>query len=379
MYELMIPGPTEVPEPVLAARAKRALSPVPSQDASFLEFYRETAARITRYANGDPAVYETVILSGEAMLALEACIASLTEDGDLVLILDNGVFGAGFADLVKMYGGTPVIYNVDWRRPLNAIAIGIYLQSNHRFKYATVVHCDTPSGMLNPLSEICMQLKRFDIPVVADAVASLFGERVDLPAGIDFLCGGTQKALSAPAGLSFVTVSPAGKTALAARKTPVVGSYTDLNRYLGYYERRAFPYTMPAHDIQGLAAALDVVEADAERLERHTYIGMACRAAVEKAGLELYPQNGYASTVTAICAPEGVAVAEIIEKMRDEHGILLADSLSDLHGKVFRIGHMGENCNKERVAKTLGALGTVLTELGVSLETDMVEVFLRRC
>ncbi len=378
MYYVMSPGPTEVPDSILEARGQWAPNPAPALDPSFLELYHKTAGRITRYVGGG-ADYESVIMSGEAMLGLEACIASLTEEGDRVLVLDNGVFGAGFAELVEMYGGTPVIYPVDYRRPLDPIALGLFLKESHKFKYVTMVHCDTPSAMLNPVMEICARFAEYGIPTVVDAVASVFGEPLDVKSGISFLCGGTQKALSAPAGLCFVTVSPEGKAALAARKSPVIGAYANLNHYLGYYERRRFPYTMPVHDIYGLAAALDIVEEDTERFERHRYIGMACRAAVEKAGLALYPQGGYANVVTAICLPEGVTTEQIIGKMRDEHGILLAGSLGALRGKLFRIGHMGYNCEKEPVERTLRALQQVLTELGVALEADMCEIFSRRC
>lgn len=375
MYEIMTPGPTQVPEETLKARAQWA--PNPDLDDAFVEFYHKTAARITGLVGGTEN-HETFLLSGEGMLALEACVATLTEPGDRVLILDNGVFGAGFADLVSRYGGIPVVYNTDYRRPLNPIALGYYLESNHKFKYATLVHCDTPSGILNPIAEICQKLKSFGILTVVDAVASMFGEPVNVRFGVDFLCGASQKALSAPAGLCFVTLSQEAKEAVLSRKSPVPGFYANLQNYIDYYEKRYFPYTMPAHDIQGLAAALDLVEADQERYRRHDLIAKACRAAIEKGGLALYPESGFSNTVTVVCIPEGMTDKQILAKMREEHGILLADSFDVLAGKVIRIGHMGHNCQGQKVSKTLAALDTVLTDLGFPIRDHLEETFARR-
>ena len=75
------------------------------------------------------------------------------------------------------------------------------LEKDSDFKYATVVHCDTPSGVLNDISKICPLLAEYGILNVVDSVAGMFGEAVDFDAScIDILCGGSQKALSAPPG-----------------------------------------------------------------------------------------------------------------------------------------------------------------------------------
>lgn len=376
MYELMTPGPTQVSASVLAARAQWA--PNPDQDEDFLELYHKTAQRITQMMGGDET-FETFILAGEGMLALEAAVASLTEPGDRVLILDNGIFGGGFADLVRLYGGIPVVYNMDYRRPLDPIALDIYLRGQRRIKYATLVHCDTPSGMCNDIAAICPVLKRYGLLTLVDAVATMFGQPVHVSQGIDVLCGATQKALSAPAGLCFATLSPEGRAAIAERKSPVPGFYANLQTYLDYYEKRWFPYTMPAHDILGLAAALDVVEADEERYSRHALLARATRAALEKGGLELYPQGGYAETVTAFCVPEGLSDKEVLRKMREEHGIMISGSFDVLEGQVLRIGHMGENCQREKLVGTFEALQQVFTDLGFVPDPPLAENFQRRC
>lgn len=102
----------------------------------------------------------------------------MTEPGDRVLVIDNGIFGKGFADFVKIYGGEPVLYTVDYHEPVQAEALAAYLEKDHEYKYATVVHCDTPSGVLNDLESICPLLKKYGILTVVDSVAAMFGQEV---------------------------------------------------------------------------------------------------------------------------------------------------------------------------------------------------------
>ena len=375
MYKMMTPGPTQVHEDVLLARSRPF--PNPDMDEGFVAFYEETCKRLTRLLGGT-ADHETLILGGEGMLALEAAIASITEPGDRVLVLSNGEFGAGFADLVKLYGGLPLEYSTDPRRPIDPMALQIYLENNHKFKYATLVHCDTPSGRLNDMAGLCRVLKSYGILTVVDAVASSFGQAVDVKWGADILCTATQKALSAPPGLCFVTLSPGGFAAIKKRNEPIKSYYANLLNYASYRQEGWFPYTMPASDILSLGVALDRLEADKEALQRHDLIARACRAAIEKSGLELYGDGGFANTVTAFLVPEGVTDKEVIDTMRSDYNILIANSFGVFAGKLLRIGHMGESCTKEAVAETLDALGKTLEKLGVTLEKPPVEIFLRR-
>ncbi len=350
MYKMMTPGPTQVKENVRLARAKECGNP--DIDESFADFYKETCEKISRLLHTEN---ETLILGGEGILGLEAACASLTEPGDKVLVLDNGIFGEGFADFVSLYGGEPELYTVDGRNPICPQELEAFLKESHDYKYATLVHCDTPSGILNDIGVLCPILKKYGILTVVDAVSSMFGEEVRVDdSGIDILCGGSQKAVSAPPGLTFVT--------------PVASFYANLRLFEGYYEAKWFPYTMPISDIYGLRAAIDNIAADPDMLPRHARIAGECRKSLTEAGLKLYLESGFSNTVTVFDVPEGTTAQEILETMRSEHGILLAGSLGSLAGKVIRIGHMGSNANEEDMAETMEALWKTLQKLGVALK-----------
>lgn len=378
MYKIMTPGPTQVAENVRLARSLECTNP--DLDEAFYDFYKETCELISSLLHTEN---EALILDGEGILGLEAACASLTEPGDEVLVLDNGVFGKGFGDFVSLYGGTPVLYTVDDKRPIDPALLETYLEEqvrkgNRNFKYATLVHCDTPSGMKNPIEKLCPLLKKYGILTVVDSVSAMFGEPVLVDESrIDILCGGSQKAVSAPPGLTFVTVSANAKEAMAKRRTPIASFYANLQIFEGYYEKKWFPYTMPISDIYGLRAALENIRADADLPARHQRIGRACREAVRRAGLKLHLESGFSNTVTVFDVPKETGAPEILDMMRKEHQIMLAGSFDVLAGQVIRIGHMGYNANEKDMAETMDALEQTLRKLGVPMKESMSAVFLQ--
>lgn len=359
MYKIMTPGPTQVRENVRAARSMPCTNP--DLDPEFYDFYKETCELISSLLYTENEVF---ILDGEGILGLEAACASLTEPGDSVLVLDNGVYGKGFADFVTMYGGKVTYYTAPYTREFDVEAFAEYLKDNHDFKYATMVHCDTPSGVLNPVEELSRELHKYGILTIVDSVSGMFGEPIYVDRGqIDIVCGGSQKALSAPPGLTFVTVSPAALQTMENRKVPIASFYANILVFKDYYKNRWFPYTMPISDIYGLRAALENVKKDTHMWLRHAKLGSLTRQSVQEMGLELYLESGWSNTVTVIKVPDGITAEDILETMKKDHNIMIAGSFDVLTGQVIRIGHMGENACEKDVRETLEALKETLDKL----------------
>lgn len=372
MYKIMTAGPTQVRENVRLSRS--LVTTNPDLDTAFCQFYKETCDILQELVHSSGTAY---ILGGEGILGLEAACASLTEPGDRVLVLDNGIFGKGFADFVTMYGGTAVPFVSDYHRPIQPEMLKDFLEKDSDFKYATVVHCDTPSGVLNDVNAICRLLSQYGILSVVDSVAGMFGEYLNMDESkIDILCGGSQKALSAPAGLTMVWVSSKAMEAMEKRKTPIASFYANLLTFKTYYEDKWFPYTMPISDITGLRTALDNVKQDPDILTRHEKIAAATRQAVCEAGLSLYLESGYSNTVTVICVPESLTDTQILSTMRDKYNVMISGCFDVLAGKVIRIGHMGENANRFDMAETLRAMDHTFADLGFSLSCSLEERFL---
>ena len=372
MYKIMTPGPTQVKDNVRAARS--LITTNPDIDTNFTEYYKHTCDMLGEIIHSTGNIY---ILSGEGILGLEAACASLTEAGDRVLVIDNGIYGKGFGDFVKIYGGTPVYYTKDYTEPIDVTELKAYLDTDSDFKYATVVHCDTPSGMLNDVEAICPLLKEYGIMTVVDTVSASFGVPLNVDAAkIDICCMGSQKALSAPPGLTMLSVSDDAIKAMENRKTPIASFYCNILTFKNYYKDKWFPYTMPISDIIGLNKAISNVLHDKTILKRHHIIGQAVRKAVTAAGLTLYAKGGYSDTVSVINVPEGLTDTQILDTMRDDYNILIAGCFDILAGKVFRIGHMGENANIRDVAETLSALDKTFKKLNYHLNCSMADVFI---
>lgn len=367
------PGPTETRENVRLARAEKTTNP--DIDVDFVEFYKKTCEKFSNIVGTKNDVY---ILSGEGILGLEAACASLTEKGDRVLVIDNGIYGEGFKDFVTMYGGEYVLFSSKYTKSIDIDELKAFLDKDSNFKYATVVHCDTPTGVLNDVSKICPLLKEHGILTVVDSVAGMVGERLSVDESkIDIILGGSQKAISAPAGLTIVGISQDAKNCIKNRKTDVIGFYCNLNIWEGYYEKKYFPYTMPISDIMGLDKALDnILEEGIENvLNRHEKIAYSVRKAIEEYGLELFLEEGYSNTVTAIKIPESIGALELTDYMLKNYNTLVATSLNQYMDTILRIGHMGENANLNKIEHVLNVLDKSLSALGFKGNGNLLSLF----
>ncbi|MDB3085232.1 aminotransferase [Clostridioides difficile] len=367
------PGPTETRENVRLARAEKTTNP--DIDVDFVEFYKKTCEKFGNIVGTKNDVY---ILSGEGILGLEAACASLTEKGDRVLVIDNGIYGEGFKDFVTMYGGEYVLFSSKYTKSIDVDELKAFLDKDSNFKYATVVHCDTPTGVLNDVSKICPLLKAYGILTVVDSVAGMVGERLNVDESkIDIILGGSQKAISAPAGLTIVGISKDAKNCIKNRKTNVTGFYCNLNIWEGYYEKKYFPYTMPISDIIGLDKALDnILEEGIEKvLDRHEKIAYSVRKSIEEFGLELFLEEGYSNTVTAIKIPESIGALKLTKYMLKNYNTLVATSLNQYMDTILRIGHMGENANLNKIEHILNILDKSLNTLGFKGNGNLLDLF----
>lgn len=369
----MTPGPTYVTERVRKAMAMPILNP--DMEEAFFEKYRSTQMLLQKIYKTEE---EVLILNGEGILGLEAACASLIEPGDQVLCIDNGIFGHGFIDFVKLYGGEVTVFESPYDEAVDVDLLREFLKENHDFKLATLVHCETPAGITNPVDGICPLLHDYGILSIVDSVSAMVGEPMEMDAWkMDVVLGASQKCISAPPGLTLVGISADARKTMKERKTPVAGFYLNLMIFDGWYENKWFPYSQPVSDIFALEEALKVILEEEDIEKRHSILAKATRKAVTGAGLSLYAKSGHASTVSTILLPEGISFSALKEEMLKRHNILIGGAFDYLGNQVFRIGHMGENAREEKLYRTLKALHHSLTALGVKLESPMHERFVQ--
>lgn len=370
---IMTPGPTYVNEDVRRALSKPITNP--DLDPAFYDFYRETCQQLQHLLH---TKNDVLLLDGEGILGLEAACASLIEPGDKILCIDNGIFGHGFADFVKMYGGEVTLYKADYRNAIDMTQLTEFLRDQHDFKAATLVHCETPSGITNPVDQICPLLKSYGILTILDSVSAMGGEPLLTDEWkVDIALGGSQKCLSSTPGLTIVSVSDAAWEIMKNRKTPIAGFYCNLSIWENWYENQWFPYTQPISDIYALREATDQLLADQNALARHAQMASAVRETLTGSGLSLYPEGGFSNTVTTVCIPEGISFVDLYDEMLNSHQIMIGGAFDYLKGQVFRIGHMGENCYPEKIYSTMKALDAVLRNHQIPLGQPLHKIFVR--
>jgi len=368
------PGPTDVPDRVL----RRMAMPItnPDFDHRFIGFYASVQAKLQALMKTQNDV---LIMSGEAFLGLESAVASLVEKGDKVLTISNGLYGDSIMDFVKQYGGIPVrVYGED-NQQIGSEQVEEALDTNQGIKVATFVHCETPSGVINPMEKIARACHKRGIILIADAVSSLGGVPIDVDRwGIDICLGASQKCLSAPPGLALISVSEKAWELIGSRRDKIPGYYLNLWQWNEWWKKnKLFPYTPSISDIYALDEALDMyMEEGLERvIKRHRIISNAAIAACRAIGLTPYPKTDqdHSPTVTAIIKPPTIDEHKLRMLMENRYSVMIAGSWGKLAGKVLRLGNMGYNAQQQKILTVLWALESSLKDLGFKPSSSGVE------
>ena len=351
----MVPGPVVVPERVRQA----SLEPYGSGDleTEFLDLYARTQGLLGAILG---TRNDIVIQSGEGMLALWSALKSCLVPGDRVLAVATGVFGYGIGEMAQSIGADVKTVGFGYDETIGDTARIEAAIAEFKPRMITAVHCETPSGTLNPLEELGRLKQACRVPLLyVDAVASAGGVPVLADAwNIDLCLGGAQKCLSAPPDTCFLSVSP---KAWEIIETVGYVGYDALGPFQRAVENRYFPYTPNWQGIAALhtAAQLLMDEGLENCYKRHDAVARMCRRRLVDMGIELFPAAGAvpSPTVTAAKIPAGFTWQTWDRRLR-QSGLVAAGSYGPLAEKVFRLGHMGAQADMALMEKAL----TVIAE-----------------
>ena len=360
---LFTPGPTPVPPEVLAVLAEPVIH---HRGPDFRRIYARCLDRLREVCRTE---HDVLLFTSPGSGAMESAVANLLAPGDRALVLSAGNFGERWAELVRAYGGDLVHEALDWGAVPDADDLRRALDRSGPVKAVFLTHSETSTGVVVDLQPLVAVAKERGALVAVDAVSSLGAVPLETDAwGVDVVAAGSQKALMTPPGLAFCAVSP---DALAAAREGGGHRYVyDWERTRAAQEALDAPFT-PA---VSLVAALDValgllLDAGLEAaFERHARLARACREGIKAMGLELFsPDDERSTVVTAIRAPDGVDIADVLLTLRDRHGVQLIGGQGRLKGQIFRIGHIGW-FDVFDITTALGAVELVLVEAGADIE-----------
>jgi len=367
---IMSPGPTEVHEEVRRAMASPIL--IPEGHPDFIKYYSSLTDKLKKIFKTENDVR---ILNGEGILGLEAAIASLLDPGDRVLCIENGIFGQTFGKMAESYGATVTYFSSDNKKPIDVNGLERVLKDDNEYKLATFVHCETPTGVINNIEKINTLLRNYEILSVVDAVSTIGGEKIETDHwNLDVVITASQKCFSTPSGLVMISISDKAWEMMINKKQKTQGFYTNLLPWKDIQKTGTLPYSQPIPQLYALEKAIDRWYQE-DVIARHNFLGNGVKQAVINAGLSLYPDSGFSNTVSAVVIPQGITYKMIRDELWKEDRIFVSTSLGELSGKVLRIGHMGENCNEEKLYRLLKALTLVFKKYGVFLKEDLHKAF----
>jgi alanine-glyoxylate transaminase/serine-glyoxylate transaminase/serine-pyruvate transaminase len=367
--KLMIPGPVEVGPEVLEVMSRPLVA---HYDAEFVGIHAATVqmAKEVFQTEGD-----LFILVGSGTAGLEACLGGMAGNGGRMLIPSNGRFAGLLSRIARSYSDQVEEVEFPDTEPIPAAALDRLLAERGDVRCVAMIHCETHSGLLNRVQdygEVCRAHGAF---LMVDAISSLAGTPLEMDAWkVDLCVTASQKALSAPPGLSLVAVNPRCWPVLEQRAAGP-GYYLNLGNWRKRLAEsgRWLPTlsTMAVNNFLALRKALEMTldEGLENRYARHQRISRLVRQGVRSLGLEPYAADEVASpTVTAVLLPEGLQPQDARDYIKREHGIMIGGSAAAGGDRAFRIGHMGSQATVENVVSVLVAVEDYLRQAGLEIQ-----------
>ncbi len=341
---LFVPGPTNVPERVLRAMV------VPMEDHRSPKFpdltlpLFEGAKKVFKTKDGQIFLFPS---SGTGMW--ESAFQNTLSPGDKVLMSRFGQFSHLWIDMAQRLGFDVQILEEEWGTGVKPEKIEEVLRADksHKIKAVCATHNETATGVASDIGAVRKAIDAAGHPALfyVDTVSSLgsLDFRQD-EWGVDLAVSGSQKGFMLPAGLGLLGVS---QKALAASKTASSKRcYFDFDDMIKANATGYFPYTPPLPLLYGLREALRIIEEEGLEaiFKRHSRLAGGVRAAVKAWGLAPCAKEPkwYSDTVTAIVVPPQYNAVEVIKTAYVRYNLSLGAGLSQLAGKVFRIGHLGD-------------------------------------
>ncbi len=364
---MLTPGPSSV-EP----RVYRALATplVGHLDPWFKTCMDETQTLMRQVFQTENRL--TMPLSASGSGGIEASVLNTLEEGEEAIIAVNGLFSDRMYEIATRTAAKITKVEAPYGKTVDAEDVR-RAGKGRKIKVVGLAQGETSSGVLTQLADFRKVADELGALLVVDTVASLAAVPLNVDKDrVDICFSGTQKAMSAPPGMSPITVSPRAEEAFRQRKTKVQSWYFDLTTAMNYWGKdRLYHHTPPISLIYALREAMRIVmeEGLENRWERHRTNQVALIAGLEAMGLELLVKNPAERlpTVTAVMIPQGVDDLTVRTQLLDEFNIEIAGGLGPLKGKIWRVGLMGYCSQKANVLLFLSALEKTLLEKNFKL------------
>lgn len=370
---LMGPGPSDVNPRILEALSRPTIGHL---DPAFVGMMDEMKSLLQYAFQTDNTLTFPVSAPGSA--GMETCFANLVEQGDTVIVCQNGVFGGRMKENVERCGAKPIMVEDDWGQPVSLHKLADALETHPEAKIVAFVHAETSTGAQSDAESIAKLARKHDCLTIMDTVTSLGGTPIKMDEwGIDAIYSGSQKCLSCTPGLSPVSFSERAADVIRQRKTKVQSWFLDLNLVMGYWgegTKRSYHHTAPINALYALHEALLILQEEGleNAWSRHLLHHHALRVGLEAMGLRFLVDERYRlPQLNAMTIPDGIDDAVVRSRLLQEFNLEIGAGLGVMAGKVWRIGLMGHSASQKNVLLCLAALDAVLTDMGADIQSGI--------
>ena len=353
---LYIPGPTNVPNEVLNAMY------IPMEDhrspifPNLLKPLLEDMKKVFGTTEGQCFIFPATGTAG-----WEVTLTNILNPGDKVLIYRFGQFAHLWADMARRLGFQVEMHEETWGKgvPVDKLEARLKEDSAQEIKAVLVTHNETSTGVTSDIAAIrkAMDAAGHGAFLFVDGVSSIASIEFKMDEWkVDGVISGSQKGFMLPAGGAFLAYSQKALKAVETSTYP--RCFLDLKDQMFHNAQGYTPYTPNLPILYGLRKALDLLFAEGldNVYARHFRLGEGVRRAVAAWGMTTCAQEGFHSnTVTAVVVPEGKDARDVIGIAFKKYNISLGGGLSEVMGKVFRIGHMGDMNDVSMLGAIAGA------------------------
>jgi aspartate aminotransferase-like enzyme len=372
-FLLLNPGPVPVTPEVRAAMDAPMVShrsadfeAVYDRVQSGLEYVFEHSTLSERSTSGGGTA---LALNGTATMGMEAAVANLVDDDAEVVALVNGKFGRRFARIADRHAECTRI-EVPWGESFDLAEVRAAVTDDT--DVVTMVHNETSTGLLNPVSGVGSIAAAADARFVVDGVTSVGGDVFCIDDwNVDVAVTDAQKCLATPPGISAVYVTDDVAGDFDGEGAPF---YEDLEWHLRKAESDQTPFTSAVPLVRAMAVAVEDIREEGmpTRIRRHRRQAEAFRRGFEAMGLEAFPDATGATvrsnTVTAVSLPPTVRESpdEFFGAVA-ERNVSISGGQAHLGGEIFRVSNMG-HFEAGEILRGVRTVGEAMDQVGVDVD-----------
>jgi 2-aminoethylphosphonate-pyruvate transaminase len=338
-----------------------------SRDAAFIAINRAVLERIVELA-GAAGTHVTVPMQGSGTFAVEAMITSFVPRNGKLMILVNGAYGKRAARIAGIAGRAFDIYETPEDTPPDVGVIEARLAADKAITHVFAVHCETTSGVLNPIAEIAAAVARQGRRLLIDAMSAFGAIALDAAkVPYDALAASSNKCLEGVPGLGFVVCRIAALEAAKGTATTLVLDLHD--QWQGFVRTGQWRFTPPIHVIVALHQAIEEHRAEGGIAGRGGRYAANCKVLID--GLRalgfrtLLPDHLQAPIIVTVHMPADPRFhfQTFYDRLKDRGYVIYPGKLTVADS--FRIGCIGR-LNQDHMRGVLGAIREVMAELGVA-------------